>query len=171
MQFMANPMKSVVKPVPQLAGLKAALEGARRASADAASSAAPAQPEVVAIARRRQFTASEKRRILAEADQCSEPGQIGALLRREGIYSSNLAAWRKRRAAEGKTGLDPRKRGNKADPVIAETRRTAALTREIDRLRRQLMQARLIIDVQKKVSSLMALQNEEDTDGNSAWTE
>jgi hypothetical protein len=55
--------------------------------------------------------------------------------------------------------------------VIAETRRTAALTREIDRLRRQLMQARLIIDVQKKVSSLMALQNEEDTDGNSAWTE
>ncbi|MFT4508957.1 hypothetical protein ACMX24_32355, partial [Caballeronia sp. 15711] len=116
-------MKSVVKPVPQPAGLEAALEGARRASADAASSAAPAQPEVVAIARRRQFSASEKRRILAEADRCSEPGQIGALLRREGIYSSNLAAWRKRRAAEGKTGLDPRKRGNKADPVIAETRR------------------------------------------------
>ncbi|MFT4510050.1 hypothetical protein ACMX24_38095, partial [Caballeronia sp. 15711] len=120
---MANSMKSVVKPVPKPAGLEAALEGARRASADAASSAAPAQPEVVAIARRRQFSASEKRRILAEADRCSEPGQIGALLRREGIYSSNLAAWRKRRAAEGKTGLDPRKRGNKADPVIAETRR------------------------------------------------
>jgi len=79
---MANPMKSVVKPVPQPAGLEAALEGARRASADAASSAAPAQPEVVAIARRRQFSASEKRRILAEADRCSEPGQIGALLRR-----------------------------------------------------------------------------------------
>ena len=76
---MANPMKSVAKSIPQPAELEAALEGARRASADAASSGAPAQPEVVAIARRRQFSASEKRRILAEADRCSEPGQIGAL--------------------------------------------------------------------------------------------
>src|SRR5580698_2007589 len=104
MQLMANPMKSVARSIPQPAELEAALEGARRASADAASSGAPAQPEVVAIARRRQFSASEKRRILAEADRCSESGQIWALLRRKGIYSSNLTAWRKRRAAEGKAG-------------------------------------------------------------------
>jgi transposase len=170
MQLMANPMKSAAKPVSQPAELEATLEGARRATANVASSVTPAEPEVVAIARRRQFSASEKRRILAEADRCSEPGQIGALLRREGIYSSNLAAWRKRRASEGKAGLDSRKRGSKADPAIAEAHRTAALTRENDRLRRQLMQARLIIDVQKKVSSLMALQTEEDADGNSAST-
>jgi transposase len=86
------------------------------------------------------------------------------------VLFRSLAAWRKRRSAEGKAGLDPRRRGSKADPAIAQAHRTAALTRENDRLRRQLMQARLIIDVQKKVSSLMALQTDEDPDGNSAWT-
>ncbi len=75
-------------------------------------------PEVVAIARRRQFSPSEKRRILTAADRCTEPGEIGALLRREGIYSSHLASWRKRRAAEGVMGLDTRKRGSKADPAV-----------------------------------------------------
>ena len=131
---------------------------------------APADPEVVAVARRRQFSASTKRRILAAADRCTEPGEIGALLRREGIYSSQLAAWRKRRAAEGVAGLDTRKRGPKADPAVAEGQRTAKLTRENERLRRQLAQARLIIDVQKKVSSLLALETADDADGPSGWT-
>ena len=131
---------------------------------------APADPEVVAVARRRQFSASTKRRILAAAERCTEPGEIGALLRREGIYSSQLAAWRKRRGAEGASGLDTRKRGRKADPVVAETHRTAKLTRENERLRRQLAQARLIIDVQKKVSSLLALETADDADGPSGWT-
>lgn len=131
------------------------------------SAASPADPEVVAIARRRQFSRGEKRRILAAADRCSKPGEIGALLRREGIYSSLLASWRKQRAADGVGGLDVRKRGSKPDPAIAEGHRTAKLTREIDRLRRQLTQAQMIIEVQKKVSALLALQTAEDSDGES----
>ena len=79
------------------------------------------------------------------------------MLRREGIYSSHLATWRKQRASLDGVGLN-RKRGRKADPALAEAHRTAKLTRENEKLRRQLTQARLIIDVQKKVSSLLALQ-------------
>lgn len=131
------------------------------------SSAAPADPEVVAVARRRQISRSDKRRILAAADRCSKPGEIGALLRREGIYSSQLSAWRTQRAAGGLGGPDTRKRGRQADPAIAEAHRMAKLTRENDRLRRELTQARLIIDVQKKVSALLALQTADDSDGKS----
>jgi transposase-like protein len=122
---------------------------------------------VVAIARRRQFSLADKRRILAAADRCTEPGETGALLRREGIYSSHLSAWRKQRAAQGMAGLATRSRGRQADPAVAEAHRAAKLTREVERLRRQLAQARLIIDVQKKVSSLLALQTAEDADGES----
>ena len=89
-------------------------------------------------------------------------------MRREGIYSSQLATWRKNCAAA--TAGAERKRGRKADPAVAEAHRTAKLTRENERLRRQLAQARLIIDVQKKVSSLLALQAADETDGESAWT-
>lgn len=165
---MANPMKAVLKSAGEPAALEVALEGARRASGNATSSAAPSDPEVVAIARRRHFSPSEKWRILAAADRCSEPGEIGALLRREGIYSSHLANWRKQRAAVDGAGLDSR-RGRKADPGLAEAHRTAKLTRENERLRRQLAQARLIIEVQKKVSSLLALQTA-DEDAESGWT-
>ena len=129
---------------------------------------APADPEVVAIARRRQFSPTEKRRIVAAADRCSQPGEIGALLRREGIYSSQLAAWRKNRATAG--GRIDRQRGRKVDPAVAEARRMAKLTGENERLRRQLAQARMIIDVQKKVSSLIALQMADEAEGDSAWT-
>ena len=120
------------------------------------------------FARRRQTSPSEKRRIVAAAGRCTQPGEIGALLRREGIYSSQLATWRKNLAAA--TAGAERKRGRKADPAVAEAHRTAKLTREDERLRRQLAQARLIIDVQKKVSSLLALQAADETDGESAWT-
>jgi transposase len=78
--------------------MDAVLEGARRATEGAASISPPADPEVVATAKRRQFSGSERRRILAAADRCTEVGEIGALLRREGIYSSQLATWRKQRA-------------------------------------------------------------------------
>jgi nucleoid DNA-binding protein len=81
------------------AALDVAPEGARRATGGATSSAPPPDPEVAATAKRRQFSASQKRRILAEAERCTAPGQIGALLRREGIYSSNLTTWRKQREA------------------------------------------------------------------------
>lgn len=143
-----------------------ALEGARRATGNA-SSIAPPDPEVAATARRRQFSSGEKRRILAAADTCKEAGEIGALLRREGIYSSHLATWRKQRAAAERAALTPQKRGRKADPALAEARRLDQLTRENDRLRHQLTQARTIIDVQKKVCTLLGLLTDETPDGKS----
>ena len=108
---------------------------ARRATEEASSIAPPPNPEVAATAKRRQFSPSERRRILAAADRCSKTGEIGALLRREGIYSSHLTTWRKQREATERAGLEPKKRGRKADPVIVEARRVAELTRENERLR------------------------------------
>ena len=134
----------------------AAAQGARRATGNASSGARP-DPEVVAVARRRQFSSSDKRRILAVADNCTQPGEIGALLRREGIYSSHLSTWRKQRAVAERTALEPQKRGRKIDPALAEARRVETLTRENERLRRQLAQAELIIDVQKKVATLLGM--------------
>ena len=114
-------------------------------------------PEVAAIAKRRQFSSSEKRRILLAADRCAEVGEIGALLRREGIYSSYLTTWRKQRAGAESAALAPQKRGRQADPAIAETRRVAELTQQVEQLRRQLVQAHTIIDVQKKLCTLLGL--------------
>src|SRR5258706_8681052 len=127
----------------------------------------PVDPEVVATAKRRQFSGSERRRILAAADRCTAPGEIGALLRREGIYSSMLAAWRKKRVATGHSGLDSQQRGRKADPAIAAARREEALTRENERLRHQLVQAHTIIDVQKKLCTLLGLPPADAPDENS----
>ena len=121
-------------------------------------------PEVAATAKRRQFSSKEKHRILAAADGCTEVGQIGALLRREGIYSSQLAAWRKQRKVSERTALEPRQRGRKADPGIAEARRVVELTKENERLRRKLAQAHTIIDVQKKLCTLLGLPTAEDPD-------
>lgn len=124
-------------------------------------------PEVVAVARRRKFSGAEKARILALADECTQPGEIGALLRREGIYSSNLTAWRQQRAVAERQALEPKKRGVKPNPALAEARRMEQLSRENDRLRRDLAKAHLIIDVQKKVSTLLALLREDAPDGRS----
>ena len=124
-------------------------------------------PEVAVNARRRQFSASERQRILAAADRCSKAGEIGALLRREGIYSSQLAAWRKRRVATEHVALAPLKRGRKADPALAQARREAELTREIEGLRRKLAQAHTIIDVQKKLCTLLGLPTAEEPENKS----
>ncbi len=111
-------------------------------------------PEVVVKAQRRRFTAEYKRRILQEADACTQPGEVGALLRREGLYSSHLNTWRRQRARGELQGLTPAKRGRKAHPQAAEN---ARLQREVERLKAQLARAELIIDVQKKVSQLLGL--------------
>lgn len=111
-------------------------------------------PEVVVKAQRRRFTAEYKRRILQEADACTQHGEIGALLRREGLYSSHLNTWRRQRARGELQGLTPAKRGRKANPQAAEN---ARLQRETERLKAQLARAQLIIDVQKKVSQLLGL--------------
>ena len=122
-----------------------------------APSGAQPDPEVVATARRRQFTSGDKRRILEAADRCTESGEIGALLRKEGIYSSHLTTWRRQRAADERAALAPQPRGRKADPARSEERRMGRLTQENDRLRRQLAQAHAIIDVQKKLCALLGL--------------
>jgi len=142
----------------------AAVEGARRATGDAAPFAPP-DPEVGAVARRRQFNASERARILKAADACSQSGEIGALLRREGIYSSMLSTWRAQRAAAQRLALEPQKRGPKINPMLAQEQAIAKLTRENERLCRQLAQAHTIIDVQKKVSLLLGQLTDEKPQG------
>ena len=126
-----------------------------------APSGARPDPEVVATARRRQFTSGDKRRILDAADRCIKPGEIGALLRKEGIYSSHLTTWRRQRATDERAALEPQKRGRKADPTQAEDRRVLQLTQENDRLRRKLVQANAIIDVQKKLCALLGQPTDE----------
>ena len=112
-------------------------------------------PEVVPKARRRQFTTEYKLRIIREADACTEPGQIGSLLRREGLYSSYLSKWRQQREEGQLQALSSRKRGRKSqEPSVAEL---ANLQRENERLRARLEQTEIIIDVQKKLSKLLGL--------------
>jgi transposase len=122
-------------------------------------------PEVVSTAKRRAFSKAEKLRILAAADACVAPGDIGALLRREGIYSSHLATWRKQRQIAGETGALERKRGPKADPAAARERRVLELEKEVERLRAKLVKADLIIDVQKKLSTLLGLSTDDTPSG------
>ena len=108
--------------------------------------------EVVAKAKRRQYTGEYKLRILREVDACQGSGEIGALLRREGLYSSNLTNWRRQRERGELDGLSPQKRGPKPDPQAVEL---ARLKRENERLREQLRKAEVIIDVQKKVAQML----------------
>ena len=114
-------------------------------------------PEVVPVAKRRTFSNAEKLRILAAADACGAPGEIGALLRREGIYSSHLATWRKQRKSAAASQVLERKRGPKVDAVAAQDRKVRELESEVARLRDRLAKADLIIDVQKKLSTLLGL--------------
>lgn len=134
-------------------------QGARRATGEGGvgGAARAPDPEVVATAKRRQFPASEKRRIVAAAAACNKPGELGALLRREGIYSSMLSTWRKQIGRANEVALAPRQRGPKPDSARPDRLRIERLEREKARLERELAQARLIIDVQKKVASLLGI--------------
>jgi transposase-like protein len=114
-------------------------------------------PEVPEKTVRRKFTAAYKLRILKEADSCTGQGQIGALLRREGLYSSSLTSWRRQVAQ----GLIPKKRGPAAQKADPHVRRVAELERENEKLTHKLKQAELIIDVQKKVAELLKGSSEE----------
>jgi transposase len=114
-------------------------------------------PEVVPQAKRRRFSAEYKLRILEEVDACHEPGQIGALLRREGLYSSHLTTWRRQRAEGQLEGLSPKKRGRKPSVDEALAKELDALKRENERLENRLQQAETIIEVQKKLSGLLGL--------------
>jgi transposase-like protein len=117
------------------------------------------ETEVVPKAQRRQYSFEYKQRILAEIDACTQPGQAGAILRREGLYSQIISKWRQQLKRQGQAGLEPQKRGPKADPRAAEL---ARLQRENERLRQRLERAELIIEVQKKVSQMLGLPTEPD---------
>ena len=135
-------------------------QGARRATEETSGSAAPTKPscddtEVVPRARRRQFSNADKRRILDAVDRCSQPGEVGALLRREGVYSSSLSTWRRQREAAELAALAPQERGPKPDVAAVDARQIALLTRENERLKSQLDKAMLVIEVQKKVAALL----------------
>jgi transposase-like protein len=125
------------------------------ASASSAAPLAAPDPEVRAVAKRRNFTAAYKLAVLAEADRASGSGEIGALLRREGLYSSHLTTWRRERDAGALEALG-RRRGRKAK-MTPEARRVAALEAQNARLRRELEQARLIVEVQKKLCTLLGI--------------
>jgi transposase len=112
-------------------------------------------PEVVPRAGRRKYTGEYKLRILEEAERYTVPGQVGALLRREGLYSSHLSKWRRQRAAGQLQALSPHQRGRKAQEELAR------LQRENERLRARLERAEMIIDVQKKLSRLLGLPTED----------
>ena len=133
-------------------------EGARRATGVAGpagtSRATPPDPEVPAKVHRRQFTAEYRRRILREADACKKPGEVGALLRREGLYSSHLVNWRRQREQGELVAGRARKRGPTAKPVDP---RVKQLEVENRRLQRKLARAETIITLQKKVAEILGI--------------
>ena len=136
-------------------------EGARRATGVAREAAgqnrdAP-DPEVADKAIRRRFSAAYKRRVVREADRCTKPGELGALLRREGLYSSSLRTWRRQHDAGELAGMGSAKRGRKAQPKDGRDKRIAELEREAQRLQRKLEQAETVIEIQKKVSTLLGI--------------
>lgn len=117
----------------------------------------PASPELSDRPRRRTFTAKDKLRILAEADRAAATGGIGAILRREGLYSSALTSWRRQRDAGAIGGLSPATRGPKtAEPNPLATELTR-LQQDHARLTQRLTRAEAIIDIQKKVASLLGI--------------
>src|SRR3989441_1835856 len=134
-------------------------EGARRATgvfpsaAPAAGSAAggpgAVETEVVAKAQRRRFTAEYKRRIVREADRCTKPGELGALLRREGLYSSHLTTWRAARDRGELAGLASKPRGPKATPPDPRDKKIAEQEREIVRWKQRAERAEALVEVQK----------------------
>ena len=104
---------------------------------------------------RRFFSKADKQRILQAADRCTAPGEIGALMRREGVYSSSLSTWRRQRAAAEQAALAPRKRGPKPAADRDQVLQIARLTRDNDRLQNRLDKALFVIEVQKKVAALL----------------
>ena len=121
-----------------------------RSEAGHSPAAEPSNSEVVAIKRRRLISRSDKRRILRDYDCCKKPGERGALLRKERVYSSMLTGWRKQLERADQTASVAVRRGPKVKPATAQKHRDERLNREIARLSRQLARANAIIDVQKK---------------------
>ncbi len=116
------------------------------------------ETEVVEKARRRGFTAEYKLGVLAEADRCTKPGEVGALLRREGLYSSLLSAWRRQRDAGELSARSPKKRGPPAKVPDASSRRVAELEKQLAQAQVRLKRAEALLDLQKKVSEILGVE-------------
>ena len=148
------------------------MQGARRATGIVPMAGTSAHllsstpdPEVPEKKPRRRFTAKYKLRILDQADACTQPGQIGALLRREGLYSSNLTTWRKQRDQGILQAMKPKKRGRKRKQKNPLANRVAQLEKENRRLQDKLKKAETIIEVQKKISEILGInQNPDDNE-------
>lgn len=139
-------------------------EGTRKATvvpsmsgASAPVAPSPPDPEVPEKKPRKKYTATYKLRILKEYEACTAPGEIGALLRREGIYHSNVNTWIRQRDKGALQGLTPRKRGRKSQKLNPLTREVANLERENKKLTEKLRQAETIIEVQKKISEILGI--------------
>ncbi len=151
------------------------MEGARRATGIVPMAGASAHlvgsapdPEVPEKKPRRKFTTKFKLRILAEADECTQPRQMGALLRREGLYSSNLTTWHKQKTQGILQAMAPKKRGPKRKQTNPLAERVAQLEKEIRRLKDKLKKAETIIEVQKKISEILGInQNPDDSERSS----
>jgi len=117
----------------------------------------PPDPEVLEKAVRRRFTAEYKLSILRQAEVCREPGDVGALLRREGLYSSHLTTWRRQKEGGMLSGLTPKPRGRKANPIHPLQVENEQLRKEKNRLQKRLKKAELIIEIQKKISQILGI--------------
>ena len=121
------------------------------------SAAAPVDPEVVDKPSRRRFSPAYKLRILEEVDRCTEPGEVGRILRREGLYSSLVSRWRRQAEQGGLVSLAPKKRGPVAKLVDERDKRIVQLERELAKERRRSERAEALVGVQKKVAELLGI--------------
>ena len=117
----------------------------------------PEDPEVLEKAQRRQFPAEYKLRILAEVERATQPGEIGEILRREGLYSSHLITWRRQHDEGALSGLEPKKRGRKAKEVHPLARKLAEAEAKNRKLEKRLREAQIIIEFQKKVADVLGI--------------
>jgi transposase len=115
----------------------------------------PEDVQVPAKPQRRSFTAEYKRRLLKEADACTTPGAVGALLRREGLYSSHLVEWRRARARGELAALTPKKRGRKPIPVDPRDRKIAELERQLAHVTGRAERAEALVEAQKNLAALL----------------
>jgi transposase-like protein len=124
-------------------------------------------PEVPEKTPRRRFTAKYKLEVLKRADACTQPGELGTLLRKEGLYSSNLTTWRRQREQGALDAMSPKARGRKKIEKNPLAQEVATLQKENERLRRKLKKAETIIEFQKKISEMLGISQDPDEESNS----
>ncbi len=153
----SNRMVQNTPPAVAAVGSEGERSEPERTTAATAGVAETPDPEVVGRAVRRRFTAEYKRRILAEVDAAAGSGAVGRIIRREGLYSSQLTTWRKARRNSERLALEPKKRGPKPTPENPLQAENTKLKRENVQLHKKLRTAELMIDLQKKVSQLLGI--------------